>query len=276
MLPAVEVTKSLSNLLKFNNFNCEITEKKVIDYNQVISEKIAKLKEEMNRSQGEQEEAQFIEGLQAAQVEMLIAEETPEELKERADNIIENANEEAQMILNRAKEDADILKEESARAGREQGYQEGHAQAVQELEEQRRQLEEERKLLKENYEKQVAQIEPMLVDAILQVFEKVTYVLGEDKKDLVLHLVNSVLTKSEVSKEFLIKVSDKDYKYLVENREKIYGAVSKKVQIEIIEEPSYKKNQCIVESDSGIYDCSLDVQLENLIETIKVLSCMEE
>lgn len=266
----------MSNLLKYSNFNCDNTETKVIDYNTIISEKIAKLQEEMQSSEAVKQNAEFIEGLQATQVEMLIAEETPEEVQARADEIIQQANEEAQAIVGRANEEADIIKEESAQAGREQGYQEGYARALEEVAEQRKQLEAEREQLQEEYEQQVAQIEPMLVNAILQVFEKVTYVLSEDKEDLMLHLVNHVLTKSEVSKEFLIRVSNADYAYLSANREKIYGAVSQKVQIEIVNEPSYKKSQCTVESDAGIYDCSLDVQMNNLIEAIKILSCVVE
>lgn len=30
----------------------------------------------------------------------------------------------------------------------------------------------------------------------------------------------------------------------------------------------------MIESDSGIYDCSLDIQLENLISAIKTMACL--
>jgi flagellar biosynthesis/type III secretory pathway protein FliH len=30
-----------------------------------------------------------------------------------------------------------------------------------------------------------------------------------------------------------------------------------------------KRNQCIYETDGGIYDCSLDIQLENLQEIFR-------
>lgn len=98
--------------------------------------------------------------------------------------------------------------------------------------------------------------------------------LQKIKKDLVLQLVNDVLSKTEISKEFLIRVSSSDYKFMLDNRERINGVVSKQVQIEIVEDPTFKKGQCMIESDSGIYDCSLDIQLENLISAIKTMACL--
>lgn len=266
----------MSNLLKSRNIICTDKETKVIDYNAAISEKIAKLRQDMQFNDAIGENEGFVEGLSAEHVELLVEDEPLEEIQERADEIIARANEEASAIINRAREEADILKQESADSGREQGYKEGYNKGTQEFEALKKELEEEKIRLKQEYDEQVLKIEPVLVDTILKVFEKVTYVLSEDNKDLVLNLVNSVLTKSEVSKEFLIKVSSYDYDNLVSNREKIYGAVSKKVQIEIIEEASFEKNQCVIESDSGIYDCSLDVQMNNLIETIRAISCFAE
>ena len=98
--------------------------------------------------------------------------------------------------------------------------------------------------------------------------------MSVDKKDVVLQLVNDVLSKTELSKEFLIRVSNADYKFMLDNRERITGVVSKKVQIEIVEDPTFRRGQCMIESDSGIYDCSLDIQLENLINDIRLLSCL--
>ena len=117
-------------------------------------------------------------------------------------------------------------------------------------------------------------MEPMLAETILTVVSRVTHVLAEDKKDLVLQLVNDVLSKTEISKEFLIRVSSYDYKFLLDNRDKITGVVSQSVQIEIVEDPTFVKGQCMIESDSGIYDCSLDIQLDNLISAIKVMACL--
>lgn len=264
----------MSNLLKPQYFTNVSSEAKVIDYNAMISEKISKLQNEMEKNPIANDDG-FVAGLNIEEVEELVSDYDEEEIQNQANKIIEKANEDAMVIINRAKEEADILKQESCEAGREQGYKEGSKQAVEEYEAKMAEIAAERERLNEEYNRRVAEIEPALVETILQVFESVTHVLKMDDQNLLVNLVNDVLMKAEISKEFLIKVSPQDYESLSANREKLYGAVSKKVQIEIVEEPLLDKTQCVIESDSGIYDCSLDVQLESLIRTIKMLSCVE-
>lgn len=275
----VEVTRLLSNLVKSRNIVCDNNSKKVIDYNELISEKILKIRETIEKQQDNIEQTEFIEGIDPDSVEKLLDEkELPDEneLRNKADDIINRAKEDAKAIVERAKEESDLIRTDSANAGKKEGYNEGKLQAEQELEELKQSILDEKKQMELEYDQRVNEMEPMLVETILKVFSRITHVIAEDKKDLVLQLVNDVLSKTEISKEFLIRVSNDDYKFLIDNREKINGVVSKKVQIEIVEDPTFTRGQCMIESDSGIYDCSLDIQLENLVNTIKVMSCMIE
>ncbi len=268
----------MSNLLKSRNIICDSSEKKVIDYNEMISEKIRKIQEAIAKEHQTADECEFVNGIDADSVERLLAEEditaARQEMQKKADDIIALANEDAKAIVERAKQEADLIRVDSAAVGKQEGYEEGKKQAEVELLRLKKEIEDERVQMEIEYNDRVQQIEPMLVDTILTVFEKVTHVLAADKKDLVLQLVNDVLSKTEISKEFLIRVSDADYKFMLDNRERITGVVSKKVQIEIVEDPTFRKGQCMIESDSGIYDCSLDIQLDNLIGAIKVMSCL--
>ena len=61
-----------------------------------------------------------------------------------------------------------------------------------------------------------------------------------------------------------------------ENRDKIINAVRKDVHIEIVTDPSMKRNECLIDTDTGVYDCSLDIQMENLINDIRILACTGE
>ena len=51
-------------------------------------------------------------------------------------------------------------------------------------------------------------------------------------------------------------------------------AVPQNGSLEIVKDATLERNQCLIETDGGIFDCSLDVQLENLIMDVKALSCM--
>lgn len=254
---------------------CDSKEKKIIDYNELISTKISKIKDDMRYHLDAEE---IVKDMDADSVEELLNDDTQvktvDAANEQAEIIITRANDDAKAIIERAKEESDIIRADSAAVGRKEGYEEGRNKAEIELAELRKSIEDEKIQMEIEYNQRLNELEPMLVDTILTVFEKVTHVLAEDKKDLVLQLVNDVLSKTEISKEFLIRVSSADYKFMLDNREKINGVVSKQVQIEIVEDPTFKKGQCMIESDSGIYDCSLDIQLENLISAIKTMACL--
>lgn len=275
-----EVTKSLSNLLKSGRIICSNNEKKVIDYNALISEKIQKIQEEVAKKHASQAESEFIEGIDEASVSRLLEDGAEadsanlEQIRQQADSIIALASNDAKAIIDRANRDAEAIRIDSAMVGKQEGYAEGKRMAEAELLALKKEMEEERVQMEIEYNERVQQIEPMLIDTILTVFEKVTHVLAADQKDLVVRLVNDVLMKTEMGREFLVRVSSEDYPFVMDNREAIAGVVSGRVHIEIVEDPTFYKGQCLIESDSGIYDCSLDIQMENLIRAIKLMSCM--
>ena len=195
--------------------------------------------------------------------------------------IIENASNEAQSIKDEANEilaqahmEADRLLQEA----KKQGYQQGAEGARQEYEDKAAQLardyEAKAEQLTNEYEQLKAAIEPELVNTITDVFRKVTRVVSDDNQDIILGLIGNVLKNAETSNDFVIKVSPEDYKFLTNNQGKIYCAVSKEINLDIVADTTMKKNECIIETDAGVFDCSLDIELNNLIKDIKLLSCM--
>lgn len=294
----VEVTKSLSNLLK--GIYTKQTEERVIDYNEVISNKIESFRNKM-QSQGIEADG-FVNGLNAAVVENLIIEDgenaaeddalsiltgqkeekendvDEEALKLRAENIISDANAQADEILAKAKEEAEAAKkaayESAFTEGMQKGYEEGSAKAEKEYQTLINSANEELQRLEKEYTTRYDSMEKELADTLMEVFSKVTHTIAEDNKELVLHLINQVMNNVEATGDFLIRVSKEDYPFLVENQGKIYCASPKDINISVLEDASLTKNQCVIETDGGVFDCSLDIQLEQLIKDIKLLSCM--
>ena len=117
-------------------------------------------------------------------------------------------------------------------------------------------------------------MESDLVEVITEVFGKVIYEIADDDKEIIMKLINGVMENSDMSHEFVIKVSPDDYQYVIDNQGKIYCAMTKDVNIDIFEDKSLNKNECIIETDGGVFNCSLEVEMKNLIKKIKVLSCI--
>lgn len=278
----------MSNLLKRSSVINK--DERVIDYNDLIKKKIQTI---MESKHNEMDADGFINGLHADVVEKLISDDdTADALTEdaamgeqqaaaslenanaEAERIIEEARLQAEQIIADANKNADAAFEEA----KQNGYYEGNEKAQEEMNIKQAQLEAEfdnkRKELEQEYNNLKESIEPELVEVITDVFRKVTGVVAEDNQEIILHLINDVMHNADGSRDYVIKVSPDDYKFLVNNQGKIYCAMSREVNIDIVEDATLERNQCMIETNTGIFNCSLDIELNNLIKNIKLLSCV--
>ncbi len=278
----------MSNLLKRSSVINK--DERVIDYNDLIKKKIQAI---MESKHNEMDADGFINGLHADVVEELISDDDTanaltedaamgeqqaaaslENANAEAERIIEEARLQAEQIIADANKNADAAFEEA----KQNGYYEGNEKAQEEMNIKQAQLEVEldnkRKELEQEYNNLKESIEPELVEVITDVFRKVTGVVAEDNQEIILHLINDVMHNADGSRDYVIKVSPDDYKFLVNNQGKIYCAMSREVNIDIVEDATLERNQCMIETNTGIFNCSLDIELNNLIKNIKLLSCV--
>lgn len=258
----------MSNLLKFNMVQCD-GDKKVIDYNELIADKLSKIQETAPLEVLEAQEG-FRAGIMAEEVEIMPEEEPVSEPDPV--QVVEEAREEARIIIEEANTQAEQLRKQAYQEGSKKGYDSGYAQAVADLENEKAKLQEEKRHFMQEYQKQLNEMEPMLVDAISTVVQEVFKIKFEDNRNLIVHLIRNTLGHIESSKEYYVKVSKSDYPYVMKYKEVIEKSVSKAAAIEVMEDGTLGKNQCLIETDGGVFDCSLDVQMDNLIKTLKMLS----
>lgn len=274
----------MSNLLKRGTTT--ISEERIIDYNELIKLKLKNIAND-RENHGNVDADGFVNGLKADVVEQLLTgsdedgetAQSQEDVNNQIAAALEEANEQAQTIRDEANEvlaqahmEARKIIEDAKRTGYEQGAQNAREEYNAKADELARDYEAKKAQLEKEYNDMKASMEPELVETITEVFKKITYTVAEDNKDIIIGLINGVMKNTDISNEFIIKVSPEDYKFLVNNQGKIYCSVSKEVTMDIVEDATMKKNQCIIESDTGVYDCSLDIELNNLIEDIKLLS----
>ena len=68
-----------------------------------------------------------------------------------------------------------------------------------------------------------------------------------------------------------IRVSKEDIGFVTMQKSKLLGGLNE-VTAEIVEDATLQKNECLIETEGGIFDCSLDVELEALSKKLKLLS----
>ncbi len=280
------MTKSLSsNIVKWNYINFEKEEKHVINSDSRLEllgiakelSKAASDKESLKISEGGFREGIFAENVRIVEEEPLeiVDEELEEqkmELLKEAEAVLASAREEAEQILEAARAEAESIKDSAYSFGKNDGYKDGLAAGQKELITLEMQLKEQAKEWEEEYNQKLLEAEPRFVDIMISLIEKITGVVVENKREVILHLVHNAMQQIGRSERYVIHCSLDDYSLLEGEKERICNAVGLSAGIEILEEPEYVKNQCIIEADSTIIDCSLDIQLKNLIENLKLLN----
>ncbi len=262
-------------------------EKRVIDAGEVMQ-----MREERLARWRAEDEAGFVSGLAAEEVELPQGEGGEEsnviKSRESADQIMENAQAAAQTALAAAQAEAQRIQEE-ARAlaeteknrifdeAKQQGYSEGFAEAQKQADAARQEYQEKAAELDLAYQQQIEELEPRMVETISAIYEHIFHVELGSYREILANLISDTLRKIEGGHEFLIHVSKEDYPYVSMQKKQITaGVVSANCNVEVVEDLTLGKNECLIEAESGIYDCGLGTQLEELKRKLMLLAWQRE
>ncbi len=258
------VAKKLENIAQY------VHEEGTTDLGNVFSEGIEATEVAVLLNDGDAQESDFetpVSGLEkGSKADMQI-------ISKNASDIIQKANEEAEQIIADARIEAMAIKNEASKAGNEQGYAEGLKKGMDEVARKSAELDKMKQELESDYRNVVEELEPRLVDVITDVYEHVLGITMSEHREMVIHLVNSTLFQMEGVKKFLLHVSKDDYPYLsMQKKELVAGTGIAAENVEVVEDFSMKKGQCIIETDGAIFDCGFQTQMEELRKQFKLLS----
>ena len=274
----------MSNVIKSVYFQMDQKDTRVIDSDEHVAEFAPLLLQRQNSpaEDGEELAAQeipegFQSGMNVLNMEDVRQEERQkmqEETSREKEAILADARSEADVLLRSARAEADQLREQAVEEGRNAGFEQGQAEAQERLQEAaekfRQQMEQERQALKEQEEA----LEPKYAEIMAALIQKITGVVCQDKKNVIVYLIHQALNQLEKTKTINLRVSKQDILRVSSYKEQLKKCVSEGVEFDITEDDSLQENQCIIETDQRIIDCSLDVQLQNLQDQIRMLTIM--
>ncbi len=289
----------MSNLLK-SNYVVKKEETRVIDSNDLIQKRLESLAIQAPHDAEPVQEAEFVEfteGLNAEQLELLlddnpdrdrdtvevigddgtaveegISEEAREEFLREAKEIVENAREEARRIIEEANSRADAIKAEQKEAGYREGYDQGHAEGIRVIDEKMAELEEKEAAINTEYDRKLAEAEPLLVDAITDIYQHVFHVSLSANREILLNLLHDTVRNIEGGKNFIIHVSKSDYEYVNDRKDQLTEGLGSTDTIEVIEDLTLRQTEAFIEAEGGIYDCGIGTELELLKKELMLLS----
>lgn len=262
--------------------------KRIIDSNQAVSERIKELSEMLEKTEEDDFVEDFNEGLDAEQVDALLsdpddippaderaseeAQKLLESANEEAERIVADANDQAERIIAEANEKAQIILEEARARGEEEGSQKGYEEGLARAKELEEAAEEKAAALEADYNDKVEELEPKMVEALTDIY---SHVLGIDlsgRSEVVLYLLKDTIRNIDSAKNYLIHVSKEDHEYVSDNRDELTAGLGASALVEIIEDVTLAEGNCFIETDGGIFDCSLGTEMELLKKELRVLS----
>lgn len=291
----------MSNVYKYYVPQEKTDQTRYINSNAASEEKIKRFAEaearakelqrmqDMSPSEAEEEGeegGEFVEGILADQVDPegqnvvgAEGEPTPEpqeqgpppEVMQQIEALVDRANEEAEQILSNARAQAEELKKAASAKGHEEGLQSGRAAAEKEITERMQEVEALKTRIQAERDQALKELEPQLLDVILQVFERVFHIQFGEKKEILEYLIIHTIMNVEGSREFRIKTSESNLDYLNAHLPEIRAQVGQEYSLEVISDSALSPSQCVIETEAGLFDCSIDVHLENLIKDLKSL-----
>ncbi len=297
-------SKSNGNLLKVGFANVQIEDKRVINSNDLAERRIEELAQKLAlerqaglKESGDGSEDGFMAGLSAEQLEGLVSDDESEEgnrsnvikananaereqilsdAQQAAEELLtqarEQAAEQAEQILSDARAQAEAARESIIVQARQQGYQEGAHRAEMELARKEQELSERLRAMEAEYEGFVEELEPRFVDAITGVYEHLFQVELSSYREIIMNLIAATVRQVE-GRDFLVHVSAEDYPYVsMEKKQLTEALTSPNATLELVEDITLRHNECMIETEGGIYDCGLGTQLSELAQKLKLLS----
>ncbi len=161
--------------------------------------------------------------------------------------IIENAQKKAEKIIS----DAKVAYENEKKLGHEEGVEIGKQKMMDHM------MEYVSKTVEgyESFEEKVLQI---IMQALVQILGKI------DDKELIMGVVKQVVATVRTQKEIILKIAPSQRDYVqsqIDSVLKLYPSIS---FIDVIADPRLKEGDCIAETDVGVVDGRLEMQLESI------------
>ena len=290
----------MSNIYKYFFVNVDSEEKRIIDSSEILDQKLEKISDELeeepkpwlteNFYETDGDENPGVEGLvrdedglteeyvddgggfdsnppiadEEAYDDSAMWEEMMGHLQEEIDQMRSEAMADIQAELDTLRMQA---REDGQKAGYDQGFAQGNAEAMAMLEEERARLKE----MEKEYDLNIQAVEPLFVDKLTSIYQHIFQVDLSEHRDIILHLIDTTIHSIETGKNFIIRVSKEDIGFVTMQKSKLLGGLNE-VTAEIVEDATLQKNECLIETEGGIFDCSLDVELEALSKKLKLLS----
>lgn len=196
------------------------------------------------------------------------SEQNPDEIiknaNAEAEKIIEDANAKAESIINDALQSANSQKEEIFENAKNDGYKSGMDMAEQEIASLKEEAQQIRDDAISEKEQMLDSVEGEVVGLISDIVQKLLSKTLNIDNSIIFNLIKQGLSQTTITGQVFIRVCYDDYENVLENKDEFSDFIDSNTSLEVVKDMSLNKGDCVIETPFGNIDCSLSQQFEGL------------
>lgn len=184
-----------------------------------------------------------------------------------------NVQAQIKQLKENAQAEIDDLRERALQEANERGYQDGYQQGMNEVAALREECAAKERQLEQDYDSKMKELEPEFIRNLTQIYEHIFNVDLSDYHQLVVSLLTDAMQRIDASGNMIVHVAKEDYPQVSGAKAEILEKTgTPKERIEIVSDMTLAPSQCMIETESGVYDCSLGTELSELSKKLRLLS----
>lgn len=182
--------------------------------------------------------------------------------------IIEEAQNNAEIIVNDAKSEAIYIRNSTKKSAYSEGYAEGLSKGYEDTKKEHENVLIEAELEKQKmineYLQYLSGAENEIVNIILEISKKVIHDKVMNSKEDILLMVRQSIEKCCNSKNITVRLATEDYNYVKDNKDRLIATTRGLEELNVINEETFEQGSCIVESEYGSVDAGVNTKFDNI------------
>ncbi len=198
--------------------------------------------------------------------------------------ILEEASRRARQIMDDAAEKAEGITREAFNKGYEEGQEKGYMEGLQNGRKEgletvaalEAELLEAKKNIAEMKERALREAEGKIVELVLDISRKVIGRQIDTDREAVLSIIRKAMNRCPVSSKVNMRIAPEDYDIVLSSKDKLLREAETVSELEIVMDNSLAPGSCVLETEAGFIDTSVETQLNRIEKSFKELLNYEQ
>lgn len=181
---------------------------------------------------------------------------------------IEQTKGECSVLIEKAKQEAEGLKQSERQKAYKEGFDQGYGESLQKYEQAIQEALDVKNQVMEWRKTQIESLEPQILELVIKSIEKIIDVKLSEDDSLILNILKDGLEKFAFTERLVLRVNPQDYPIVLEYKNRILALVDHIDEMEIKIDNSLAEREFIIDTTSGSINPSVSTQIQILKEQL--------